>query len=926
VHSRHRHTTESLTHALRLAGLVSLLGLITCSGPTEPAITRLEVADSPTADATDAGEVMIGAGDNGSCSSSSRDEQVANVIDSLVGVHPGAVVFPVGDVVYDKGTAAEFQNCYQPSWGRHKARSRPAVGNHEYETPNAKGYFDYFNGVGVANGPAGDRTKGYYSYDLGKWHIVVLNSNNSFVPSTGGTAQDNWLKADLAATSQPCIMAYWHHARFASSRTSPLPSPPSYTKAFWNALYNAGADLVVVAHQHFYERFAPQDPNGNADPVNGIRQFVVGTGGRSVTPMTVIRQNSQVMNGSTFGVLKLTLRNGSYDWEFIPIAGRTFRDSGTGNCKGSPIPDPNEPPTASFTHSCNGLTCDFHGTSSDPDGTIVSRLWEFGDGQTSTASPASHTYTAGGSYTVRLTVTDNDGATGTTTQTVNVSAPNQPPTASFTHSCDGLACTFTDGSTDNGSITAWSWNFGDGNSSNQQNPTHTYAAGGSYTVQLTVTDNQGVTGTVSHAVDVTAPGPPPNQPPSAGFSHSCDVLACSFTDTSTDPNGSGTITAWSWTFGDGSTSNQQNPSHTYTEGGTYTVELTVTDDQGASNSKQRTVDLTAGAPGPNQPPSADFTQDCTGLACDFTDRSTDDGTIEGWSWDFGDGTTSNQQNPSRTYTAGGSYSVRLTVTDDNGATNAITRTVTVSAPNSPPTAGFTQTCTGLSCSFTDGSTDTGGSITAWSWNFGDGSTSNQQNPSRTYTAAGTYTVTLTVTDNGGATASTSRSVTVTGPAPGPNQNPTANFNRSCTGASCVFTDTSTDPDGTIAAWSWQFGDGNTSNQRHPTHTYARGGTYTIRLTVTDNRQGTGTVSKTETIITITATGRIANGARVVDLTWIGAKGTNVDIRRNGTKIVTTPNDGAHTDPVGGSGSVTHQYRVCNAGSTTVCSAVANVQF
>jgi PKD repeat protein len=668
VHSRHRHTTESLTHALRLAGLVSLLGLITCSGPTEPAITRLEVADSPTADATDAGEVMIGAGDNGSCSSSSRDEQVANVIDSLVGVHPGAVVFPVGDVVYDKGTASEFQNCYQPSWGRHKARSRPAVGNHEYETPNAKGYFDYFNGVGVANGPAGDRTKGYYSYDLGKWHIVVLNSNNSFVPSTGGTAQDNWLKADLAATSQPCIMAYWHHARFASSRTSPLPSPPSYTKAFWNALYNAGADLVVVAHQHFYERFAPQDPNGNADPVNGIRQFVVGTGGRSVTPMTVIRQNSQVMNGSTFGVLKLTLRNGSYDWEFIPIAGRTFRDSGTGNCKGSPIPDPNEPPTASFTHSCNGLTCDFHGTSSDPDGTIVSRLWEFGDGQTSTASPASHTYTAGGSYTVRLTVTDNDGATGTTTQTVNVSAPNQPPTASFTHSCDGLACTFTDGSTDNGSITAWSWNFG------------------------------------------------------------------------------------------------------------------------------------------------------------------------------------------------------------------------------------------------------------------DGSTSNQQNPSRTYTAAGTYTVTLTVTDNGGATASTSRSVTVTGPAPGPNQNPTANFNRSCTGASCVFTDTSTDPDGTIAAWSWQFGDGNTSNQRHPTHTYARGGTYTIRLTVTDNRQGTGTVSKTETIITITATGRIANGARVVDLTWIGAKGTNVDIRRNGTKIVTTPNDGAHTDPVGGSGSVTHQYRVCNAGSTTVCSAVANVQF
>jgi PKD repeat protein len=240
----------------------------------------------------------------------------------------------------------------------------------------------------------------------------------------------------------------------------------------------------------------------------------------------------------------------------------------------------NQSPTAAFTSSCTTLTCGFTSSSSDPDGSISAYSWTFGDGGTSAAQNPSHTYAAAGTYTVTLTVTDNQGATNSVAHSVTVSSGNQPPVAAFTSSCSGLTCAFTSSSSDpDGSISAYSWTFGDGGTSTAQNPSYTYGSSGTYTVTLTVTDNQGATNSVSHSVTVTTG----NQPPVASFTSSCSGLTCGFTSTSSDPDG--TISAYSWTFGDGGTSTAQNPSHTYAVGGTtYTVTLTVTDNQGATNS------------------------------------------------------------------------------------------------------------------------------------------------------------------------------------------------------------------------------------------------------------------------------------------------------------------------------------------------------
>src|SRR6266516_3422951 len=381
----------------------------------------------------------------------------------------------------------------------------------------------------------------------------------------------------------------------------------------------------------------------------------------------------------------------------------------------------NQPPVAAFSSSCSALTCSFTSTSSDPDGSIASYSWAFGDGATSTVQNPSHSYAAAGSYNVTLTVTDNQGATNAVSHSVTVAAGTQPPVAAFSSSCRALTCSFTStGSDPDGSIASYSWAFGDGATSTVQNPSHSYAAAGSYTVTLTVTDNQGATNAVSHSVTVTAA----NQPPVAAFSSSCSALTCSFTSTSSDPDG--TIASYSWTFGDGATSTVQNPSHTYAAGGTYTVTLTVTDNQSAAN----------------QAPTANFTFSCSGLSCSFTSTSSDpDGSIAGYSWNFGDATTSTAQNPSHSYAAAGTYNVTLTVTDNQGATNSVTHSVTLAAANQPPVAAFSSSCSALTCSFTSTSSDPDGTIASYSWAFGDGATSTVQSPSHTYAAAGSYMVT-----------------------------------------------------------------------------------------------------------------------------------------------------------------------------------------
>ncbi|WDZ85607.1 DUF7594 domain-containing protein [Micromonospora cathayae] len=260
---------------------------------------------------------LLAAGDIADCRTP-WDEATAGILD----VEPGTVA-ALGDLAYERGTSEEFAACYTPSWGRHRARTRPAVGNHEYLTPGATPYWNYF---GAAAGPVG---KGWYSYTVDTWHVVVLNSNCSEVGGCGvGSEQERWLRADLAAHSARCTLAYWHHPLFASgNRTYPQLRP------LYQALYDAGAEVVLNAHNHQYERFAPQDPTGAADPVRGIRQFIVGTGGRVLTPdFGTVAPNSEVRNGAVYGVLRLTLLPTEYRWRFLAPTGHSFSEAGTSTC------------------------------------------------------------------------------------------------------------------------------------------------------------------------------------------------------------------------------------------------------------------------------------------------------------------------------------------------------------------------------------------------------------------------------------------------------------------------------------------------------------------------------------------------------------------------------------------------------------------
>ena len=248
--------------------------------------------------------------------------QTRPVVESM---NPTAVI-TAGDNAYESGTLSEFNNSYNPQWGVFKSKTYPTPGNHEYNTSGAKGYFDYFNGVGQNTGRAGERGKGYYSYDVGDWHFVALNSN---VAKTASSAQVQWLRADLAASTKPCTAAYWHHARFAAGNYSDNTS----VQPFYQALYDYKADLVVSGHDHNYIRFAPSKPDGTKDAVNGVRQLLIGTGGRALYGSGgTTRATIEKKEYNTFGVGKLTLTATGYTAAFVPVAGRTFTDSVTGTC------------------------------------------------------------------------------------------------------------------------------------------------------------------------------------------------------------------------------------------------------------------------------------------------------------------------------------------------------------------------------------------------------------------------------------------------------------------------------------------------------------------------------------------------------------------------------------------------------------------
>jgi hypothetical protein len=255
---------------------------------------------------------ILAAGDVAMCGTPGA-EQTARQLESTSGT-----ILPLGDLAYFQGSFAQFMSCYEPTWGRLKERSRPTPGNHEYESAGAGPYFDYF---GPSAGPAG---VGYYSFAEGSWLLLSMNSN---LPSGSGSAQLAWVQAELRAHRERCALAYFHHPLFSSGVNGDTP----HMRDAWQALYEGGVDVVLSAHDHVYERFAPQDPNGVLDPVRGIRQFTVGTGGATLTTFPRMHANSQVRH-SGWGVLRMNLMPDRYEWEFLSASGGSFRDSGTGPC------------------------------------------------------------------------------------------------------------------------------------------------------------------------------------------------------------------------------------------------------------------------------------------------------------------------------------------------------------------------------------------------------------------------------------------------------------------------------------------------------------------------------------------------------------------------------------------------------------------
>jgi len=488
---------------------VNATGVVGGAAPGSATITATSEGIVGTASVTVSDFVlMVGAGDIADCGRQ-NDEKTALLLDG----YPGDPVYTVGDNVYPDGRLANFTNCYNPSWGRHKGRTIPVPGNHDYDDPNAAGYYAYFGAA------AGDPTKGYYSFDQGAWHIVVLNSEISM---SVGSAQEQWLRADLAASTKQCQLAIWHKPLWTNMITRVTNNS---IRPLWNALWTAGAELIVNGHDHHYVRFAPQTPKGGLDPT-GIRQITVGTGGASFYDFSPLGSNAEVRNNVTNGVLELKLRSGSYDWRFVPIAGQTFTDQGTGTCVGQRPPPPNLLPIAQpgGPYQSEAVVAFDGRASSDPDNdTPLTYAWDFGDGTIGTGAQPTHTYASNNVYTVSLRVTDALGgqsAPVTTTATIANVAPTVnagPDVAVGLGQQFNLQAGISDPGLNDG---PWTYviNWGDGTanttgSSASQgaaviSATHVYAAAGQFSAVVAVTDKDGGQGSdaVTAIVTDVAPG------------------------------------------------------------------------------------------------------------------------------------------------------------------------------------------------------------------------------------------------------------------------------------------------------------------------------------------------------------------------------------------------------------------------------------
>lgn len=529
---------------------------------------------------------------------------------------------------------------------------------------------------------------------------------------------------------------------------------------------------------------------------------------------------------------------GSYVLELVATDANGCRDTTSQNI--SIYPNPTANFSADDTLGCSIKNIAFTDLSTT-NYTIVDWQWDFGDGLTAIIPNPSHTYFNDGQYSVSLKVTDNHGCVDSMLKVNYVSLEH--PVADFavsdTQACTTTVLSFEDRSTGQSALTLWEWDFGDGNNGIGTNPIHTYTVPGTYSIELVVEDVYGCRDTVVKPNQVHVPIP---ASPNFTFSPNavCAPASISFTDLSIANDAP--ITTWSWDFGDGSFSNQLNPVHTYTAGGDYDVTLTVTDANGCNTFITQTVNIR-----PLPPVDFDATPriGCGPQSIDFTDETVHPYNLVNWYWDFGDGNSSTLRNPTHVYVNDGNYTVKLIATDQFGCTDSLTRINYIRL--SHPVAGFVMSADSVCPSnpigvqFTDASIpDT--TITDWLWDFGDGNSSTLQSPSYAYLTPGTYTVRLIVTNAIGCM----DTVTSTDPVLVRN-GPTASFastvNDGCEPLEVGFTDTSSPGDAVVIGWSWDFGDGNTSLNQNPIHTFATAGTYTVSLTATDNNGCEHTVTR-----------------------------------------------------------------------------------